>query len=287
MVLTIDIGNTKTKIAVFKGKQLVEHIVVERINRKYICELTDRFGVFNNSIISSVDADEERRVADLFGEFGLKCHLLSYQSPLPFTIDYLTPETLGKDRIAALAGAYAVGGEGNYLVIDCGTCNTYDLLVDGHFKGGNIAPGIQMRLDAMHHFTAALPQLHIVSDWSDQSDASDKLGKTTKTAILNGAYWGIINEINGYIERYSKEYKNLKVILTGGLFNLQIVNISQLSTLNSQLLFEPTLVPKGLNYIANNIINTENLEFKLYETKIDNNIAWADRVSDDDCAEQY
>ena len=78
-------------------------------------------------------------------------------------------------------------------------------------------------------------------------------GETTKSAILNGAYWGVINEINGYIERYSKEYKNLKVILTGGLFNLQIINISQLSTLNSQLLFEPTLVPKGLNYIAKNL----------------------------------
>lgn len=253
MVLTIDIGNTKTKIAVFGGEQLVEHIVVERINKEYIEELIDKFGVFENSIISSVDANEEQRVADIFSKFGLKCHLLSYKSPLPFKIDYLTPETLGKDRIAALAGAYAVDSEGNYLVIDCGTCNTYDLLVDGHFVGGNIAPGIQMRLDAMHHFTAALPQLHIVSDWSDQSDASDKLGKTTKTAILNGAYWGIINEINGYIEHYSKEYKNLKVVLTGGLFNLQIVNISQLSTLNSQLLFEPALVPKGLNYIANNL----------------------------------
>ncbi len=161
MVLTIDIGNTKTKIAVFGGEQLVEHIVVERINEECVGGLIDRFGEFENSIISSVDANEEQRVADLFSEFGLKCHLLSYKSPLPFKIDYLTPETLGKDRIAALAGAYAVGGEGNYFIIDCGTCNTYDLLVDGHFVGGNIAPGIQMRLDAMHHFTAALPQCTI------------------------------------------------------------------------------------------------------------------------------
>lgn len=250
MVLTIDIGNTKTKIAVFGGEQLVEHIVVERINKEYIEELTDKFGEFENSIISSVNANEEQRVAELFGEFGLKCHLLSYKTPLPFEIDYLTPETLGKDRIAALAGAYAVGGEGNYLVIDCGTCNTYDLLVDGHFVGGNIAPGIQMRLDAMHHFTVALPQCTIQNA---QFTIDKALGDTTKSAILNGAYWGVINEINGYIEHYSKEYKNLKVVLTGGLFNLQIVNISQLSTLNSQLLLEPTLVPKGLNYIAKNL----------------------------------
>ena len=250
MVLTIDIGNTKTKVAVFDGEQPIEHVVVECINQKFIDDLVDRFGVFKNSIISSVDPEEEQRVAELLDKSGLKCHLLSYKSPLNFEIDYLTPETLGKDRIAALAGAYAVDGEGNYLVIDCGTCNTYDLLVDGHFVGGNIAPGIQMRLDAMHHFTAALPQCTIQNA---QFTIDKALGDTTKSAILNGAYWGVINEINGYIEHYSKEYKNLKVVLTGGLFNLQIVNISQLSTLNSQLLFEPALVPKGLNYIANNL----------------------------------
>ena len=262
MVLTIDIGNTKTKIAAFEGKQLVEHIVVERINNECIGGLIDRFREFENSIISSVDVKEEQRVAELLGKFRLKSHLLSYKSPLPFEIDYLTPETLGKDRIAALAGAYAVGGEGNYLVIDCGTCNTYDLLVDGHFVGGNIAPGIQMRLDAMHHFTAALPQCTIDSMHNAQCTTNgharrevmhNGLGVTTQTAILNGAYWGVINEINGYIERYSREYKNLKIVLTGGLFNLHIINISQLSTLNSQLLFEPTLVPKGLNYIAKNL----------------------------------
>ena len=251
MVLTIDIGNTKTKIAVFRGEQLVEHIVVERINKEYIVGLIDKFGMFKNSIISSVNAKEEQRVAELFGEFGLKCHLLSYKSPLPFVIDYLTPETLGKDRIAALVGAYAIGGEGNYLVIDCGTCNTYDLLVNGHFIGGNIAPGIQMRLDAMHHFTAALPQCSIENAQCAMHNA--ELGLTTRSAILNGAYWGVINEINGYIERYSREYEGLKIVLTGGLFNLDIMDKSLFITSNSSLIFESILVPKGLNYIANNI----------------------------------
>ena len=267
MVLTIDIGNTKTKIAVFGGEQLVEHIVVERINKEYIEELIDKFGVFENSIISSVDANEEQRVANIFSKFGLKCHLLSYKSPLPFKIDYLTPETLGKDRIAALAGAYAIGGEENYLVIDCGTCNTYDLLVDGHFVGGNIAPGIQMRLDAMHHFTAALPQCTIDSMHNAECRMHNGLGVTTKSAILNGAYLGVINEINGYIERYAREYKDLKVVLTGGLFSLEIIDYKEQitdyrlqitdnrvqNTDNTTIIFEPVLVPKGLNYIAKNI----------------------------------
>ena len=251
MVLTIDIGNTKTKIAVFKGKQLVEHAVIEQINKKYISELIDKFGTFEISIISSVNTDKEQQVANLFAEFKLKHHLLSHKLPLPFKIDYLTPDTLGKDRIAALAGAYAVGGEGNYLVIDCGTCNTYDLLINGHFVGGNIAPGIQMRLDAMHHFTAALPQCSIENAQCIMHNA--QLGLTTHSAILNGAYWGVINEINSYIRHYSREYNDLKVVLTGGLFNLQIADYKLHIIDNTPILFEPMLVPKGLNYIANNL----------------------------------
>ena len=247
MVLTIDIGNTKTKIAVFDGEQPVEHIVVECINQKFIDDLVDKFGVFENSIISSVNPEEEQRVADLLTKSGLKCHLLSHKSALPFEIDYLTPATLGKDRIAALAGAYAIGGKGNYLIIDCGTCNTYDLLVDGHFVGGNIAPGIQMRLDAMHHFTAALPQCTL----DDACEKEMLLGETTKSAIWNGAYWGVMHEINGYINRYSKEYEDLKIVVTGGLFTLLEEFIAQLSTNNSQLIHEPMLVPIGLNFIAN------------------------------------
>jgi type III pantothenate kinase len=249
MVLTIDIGNTNTKIAVFNRNQLVKHIVFEHINKSDIENLISQFNLFEHIIISSVSIEEESRIASLFDKIGIKYHLLSYKSPLPFTIDYLTPETLGKDRIAALAGAYAVEGIGNYLVIDCGTCNTYDLLVDGHFIGGNIAPGIQMRLDAMHQLTAALPRLHIVSD---KTNATNPLGETTKSAMWNGAYWGVINEINGYIEHYSQKYKNLKTILTGGLFNIEIIDKSNIKASDSSLIFEPMLVPKGLNFIANN-----------------------------------
>ena len=140
MVLTIDIGNTNTKIAVFNGNQLVKHIVFERINKSDIENLISQFNLFEHIIISSVSIEEESRIASLFDKIGIKYHLLSYKSPLPFTIDYLTPETLGKDRIAALAGAYAVEGIGNYLVIDCGTCNTYDLLVDGHSSVETLHP---------------------------------------------------------------------------------------------------------------------------------------------------
>jgi pantothenate kinase type III len=101
----------------------------------------------------------------------------------------------------------------------------------------------------MHQLTAALPQLHIVSD---KTNATNPLGETTKSAMWNGAYWGVINEINGYIEHYSQKYKNLKTILTGGLFNIEIIDKSNIKASDSSLIFEPMLVPKGLNFIANN-----------------------------------
>jgi type III pantothenate kinase len=103
----------------------------------------------------------------------------------------------------------------------------------------------------MHHFTAALPQCNL----NDACNPNKPLGETTRTAIWNGAYWGVVNEINGYINRYSKEYNNLKVILTGGLFTL-VENINhQLSTITPQPIHEPLLVPIGLNFIANYISN--------------------------------
>ncbi|MBO5346445.1 MAG: type III pantothenate kinase [Paludibacteraceae bacterium] len=272
MVLTIDIGNTKTKVAVFDGEQLLKHVVIEYFNKNDIDVLVSQFKSFESVIISSVSVDEECRIAQLLEENGIKYCLLSYKLQLPFEIDYLTPETLGKDRIAALAGAYAVGGVGNYLVIDCGTCNTYDLLVDEHFVGGNIAPGLQMRLDAMHYFTAALPQCSIENVQLKMHNA--QLGLTTHEAILNGAYWGVVHEINGYIEKYSEEYNDLKVILTGGLFAIlnaqcstnglklkqkmlkaQFDIIHNISNTSLPVVYEPMLVPKGLNFIAKNIQN--------------------------------
>ncbi len=254
MVLTIDIGNTRTKIAIFDNKKLVEHLVFESVTKDIIANIIAKYSSFDIAIISSVNAEEESRIAHILDDLCIKYHILSYQSPLPFKINYLTPTTLGKDRIAALAGAYAIADRGNYLVIDCGTCNTYDLLIDGHFIGGNIAPGLQMRLDAMHHFTAALPQCTL----NDACDPNHPLGETTKTAIWNGAYWGVINEINGYINHYSKEYNNLKIILTGGLFSLVENIIPQLLGPNNShiTIHEPLLVPLGLNFIANYISNT-------------------------------
>ncbi len=139
--------------------------------------------------------------------------LLSHKTPLPITIDYKTPETLGADRIAAAVGAAEVFPGKNNLVIDLGTCMTIDLIdAAGVFRGGIISPGLTMRMKAMANYTDQLPD--ISSEW--KVIQSNELGKSTKECLLSGSFWGIINEINGIIRTLEKDFTSLNTILTGG-----------------------------------------------------------------------
>ncbi len=163
---------------------------------------------------------------------------LTHQTPLPFLNKYTTPFTLGKDRLAAIAGAHALYPGENCLVLDCGTCIKYDLLTaDGSFIGGNIAPGIIMRSKAMHHFTAQLPEVPLQLPES-------YIGFSTQSALQNGAFLGAILEMNGFIRLFGKDYQPLRVILTGGdsSFLFQGIDAN-----NKQL--EPHLTLHGLNHI--------------------------------------
>jgi type III pantothenate kinase len=135
---------------------------------------------------------------------------LTNTTALPFENRYTTPHTLGKDRLAAVAGAHALFPGENCLVIDCGTCIKYDLLAaDGIYHGGNIAPGAHMRIQAMHHFTARLPE--VVMEMPEQV-----VGNSTETALQNGALRGASLEMEGFIRLFEQQYSPLRVVLTGG-----------------------------------------------------------------------
>lgn len=116
-----------------------------------------------------------------------------HSSELPIKIGYATPETLGLDRIAAVVGAVMQCPDKAVLIVDAGTCVTYDLLTaDGTFAGGNIAPGIRLRLRAMHEHTGKLPLI-------DDAGETPEIGFSTETAMRAGAVLGIAYEIEGYI----------------------------------------------------------------------------------------
>ncbi|MDR2888134.1 MAG: type III pantothenate kinase [Bacteroidales bacterium] len=234
MNLVLDIGNSGFKMAVFDGRI---KILSTRINELISGEFENIVSGFavNRAVISSVSVIPQA-AADILSSHGVFVHILSYRSKLPFGIQYKTPETLGTDRIAALAGAFSLFPGEDIMIIDAGTAITYDFLTGGIYEGGNISPGINIRLKALHSFTGRLPLTSAAEKFSSP-------GQTTRDAILSGTVNGVIYEINEYIRTFKKMHKNNKIILTGG--DSEYIN----ERLNDNIMLVPDLVNEGLNFI--------------------------------------
>jgi type III pantothenate kinase len=137
-------------------------------------------------------------------------HQLGPSSKTPFKNSYATPHTLGVDRIALATAAFYHNPKGNTLVIDAGTCITYDMLNDyGEYLGGAISPGLYMRYKALHEQTSKLPLL-------EPTDLVDFIGNSTESSIHSGVVNGMCQEIDGVIDQYKSRFTDLTVILTGG-----------------------------------------------------------------------
>jgi type III pantothenate kinase len=241
MNLVIDIGNTRSKMAVFEGTTLLERWTWEKWS------VEDLLGVLTNHriqnlLLCSVGSD---RATELRPHLPVDLNFweLNAQTPLPFVNAYETPETLGKDRLAAVAGAWALSPGQNCLVVDAGTCVTYEVVrADGTYLGGNIAPGLKMRLRAMHEFTARLPLVEAepLGNW---------IGASTRTAMLNGATLGLVHEVKGHWEAMQNNFGPTKVFLSGG----DASAIARESVENWTV--EPNLVLIGLNHILNHCLS--------------------------------
>ncbi|MFY0672306.1 MAG: type III pantothenate kinase [Bacteroidia bacterium] len=243
MALAFDFGNTRLKAALFDSDNNLSH---KSFSFEYDDDETfTRFLSLQNSkeqvIISSVnDQSYINRITDYFKDIVL----LNYNLALPFQLEYDTPETLGKDRIAAAAGAMALYTERPLLVIDAGTCITYDFISDKNvYMGGAISPGIDMKLNAMHKFTNKLPLAKLSPDYQPF-----KPQKSTLSCLLEGAVAGTIHEIKGFIATFGYN-KSLKVIINGGSGqyladkienstfaapNLVLIGLHQILKLNAQ-----------------------------------------------------
>jgi len=234
MNLIIDIGNTNTKFAVFDGS---DKKTVFR-SKEFSCEkLEKKLAHFKieKAIISSVRNTPEY-IFDLLTVNIPKVHILTSKSKLPFKIDYETPDTLGPDRIAAVAGAFNVFPGENVLVIDAGTALTFEFLTKNIYKGGNISPGLQMRFRALHKFTGKLPLISATEKYTFP-------GRNTSDAIAAGVITGVTYEINEYIRTFEKKHAQFKVILTGGDGGYLKDKIDYPVT------YLPDIVIDGLNYI--------------------------------------
>lgn len=207
--LVIDIGNTRTKIALFNQHDLMFNVPIEHLTLSHLEMLKYEHPQLSKAILSSVKTVDEELLQFLREQFDFFVEL-DHQTKLPIANLYETPETLGKDRLAAAVGANELFPDQNILIIDAGTAITYDLVSENNeFLGGNISPGMQMRYKALNQFTGKLPLV-------EYSDDFELVGGNTVDAIRAGVQNGIVYEMNGTIESFNRIYENLQIVMTGG-----------------------------------------------------------------------
>ena len=187
---------------------MILHARKENTSFGIIGEWNSLYGI-DGAIISSVIAELPELTAELS---RLECPVVRFNNSiqLPLNIKYKTPHTLGSDRLAAAVGAWNEAPERNIVVIDAGSAITVDFIDrNGNYLGGNIAPGIKMRLRALHEYTALLPMI-------EKEGETPAIGYDTETAIRSGVINGICHEIDGYINDFKQKYCDVLVFLTGG-----------------------------------------------------------------------
>ena len=243
MNLIFDIGNTQTKVAIYKNDKELFNESVSVLTVSYIENLIEKFGAADGAIMSSVVKEDSKITEYLKINTDYFIHL-NENTPLPFHNHYETKSSLGKDRLAAIAGASNIFPGENVLVIDAGTAITFDFINDkNEFLGGNISPGLRMRFNALHNYTSKLPLLEPV-------ELIDLFGRNTNAAIINGIENGMIYEIEGCISGFREKFADLKVIFTGG----DAIFFDKM--LKSSIFVISNIVTLGLNRILN--YNAEN-----------------------------
>jgi type III pantothenate kinase len=238
--LVIDIGNTLTKVAVFNDRVISDLQVLEQFDTDSLKRYLDREKI-DNAIISSVD----KEISDMEYIIEGYCNYVRFSAGTPTRIinQYRTPQTLGVDRLAAVIGAEAMLPSTNCLVIDAGSCITYDFIDSKkNYYGGSISPGINMRFKSMNAFTDRLPL--VIPD----IEFTDKYGSDTRSSMLAGVQFGVWSEALGFIEAYATQHSDMKIILCGGDVKFFETRLKS-SIFAHAVKTEPNLVLIGLNEV--------------------------------------
>jgi len=234
--LAIDVGNTNIKVGVFNNNNLINVENVKSIDADFVKEIIKNKKI-EFAIISSVKLLDRNMLTLLQKE----CFFIEMEKNtlLPINNLYHTRDTLGMDRLAGVVGASAKFPKKNILVVDAGTCITYDFINSKkEYIGGAISPGIEMRFKALNNFTDALPLI-------DKAEVGFLIGKTTEESIKSGVVNGVRTEVDQIINKYKELFDNLYVIFCGGdiiYFDKKIKN---------RIFALENLVLYGLNEILN------------------------------------
>ncbi len=236
MNLVVDIGNTMFKCFLFsKGSVIDSYKKHFTSNDKFLKEISYKFSNIKQLIYSDVRNKEDINFANYFPKASIfRC---STKLKLPFKSNYKSLEKLGEDRISLLSAKSLNYPKKNVLIIDLGTCITYDFIdSNNHHHGGSISPGFQSRYKILSEDSKKLPFLkYKIPDVI--------IGDSTENSIHSGIYFGVFSEIEYQIQFYSKKYKNLIVIVTGG--DSQILSKS----LKNSIFANENFLAEGLNYL--------------------------------------
>ena len=232
-----DIGNTRTKFARYLNGERRTVQTADRLSAEFLNHLS--YNPLRDRALFSSTKNLPDPILAIFQKW--KAHELSHETPLPYQVAYATPRTLGRDRMAVVAGAQREFPNRNCLVIDAGTCVTYEwLTAAGTYRGGNISPGLRMRLRAMYAFTDKLPEV-------TAELPARPIGDRTRTALQNGALRGLVHEIEGYLRWTGEHFPDPVVLLTGGDGEFLV------SQLNYNIFARPNLVLDGLAHILDQL----------------------------------
>ncbi|MDM1406523.1 type III pantothenate kinase [Myroides sp. DF42-4-2] len=244
MIYTLDIGNTRTKLAMFENDSLLK---TEYLSTKNIQKELLFFFKKNSEKPKIVLASVGQLDTSLLDWLKKNTELtqITPSTPLPLINKYKTPHTLGMDRLVAAAGASIQYPQVARLIIDAGTCITYDFVnANNEYLGGSISPGLQLRYKALNDYTAKLPLL-------EMEDISYFIGQNTHESIQSGVINGIVAEIDNIIDRYKKEYPDLTIILTGG------DTVFLAKRLKNIIFANPNFLSESLNHIYQYIIEND------------------------------
>ena len=235
MNLVIDIGNTAVKVYLFKNNVIIKREVLSEnalIQYLKLIAIDD----IRNIICSSVTKSYKDQLSKIFKNsnyFDFSDNNLK----IPFTNNYETKKSLGQDRIGLISSAVLKFQDQNSLVIDMGTCITYDFIDSQNiYHGGAISPGIRMRYSSFSNYTSNLPLLKF-------QDITKIIGANTEESLHIGINNGIVGEINQYINSLKKSHSRFNVIITGG------DSIFLLNKIKNAIFADQDFLASGLNYI--------------------------------------
>ena len=216
MNLVLDVGNSLLKIALFEKSELIQKFKFSENYKRNVEDIISNYKV-THSIISNVGRIDDS-IINILKE-STNFLFVSNQLKIPFKNLYKSKNTLGQDRLALVSAAAFNFPNENVLIVDVGSCITYDFKNNNNeYLGGGISPGISMRFKSLNTFTSNLPLI-------DFDSIYQLIGNNTKNSITSGVVNGTISEINGIIQQYREEFKNIRIILTGGDSNFLLKRI--------------------------------------------------------------